>query len=235
MIKAKHSRSADLIFRFYIYRMFRRHFNSFNLIGSDPQINDQLPLIVTPNHSTWWDGFFLYFINSHFFQRKYYIMMLEDQLLNFPFFAKLGAFSIMQDNPKKIIETIDYSAKILSENRRSMLVMFPQGEMLPEFQRPIKAFGGIKKIIEKCEMEVNLLTLGVKVSLLKEQLPNVFYSFGKNKIVSIANIPDHNEIALELEENMSSIESSIISKDSGRVIFSGKSSVSRKYEKEVEK
>jgi len=235
MIKANHNRSADLIFRFYIYRMFRKHFNSFNLIGNDPKINDELPLIVTPNHSTWWDGFFLYFINKYFFQRKYYIMMLEDQLLNFPFFAKLGAFSIMQDNPKKIIEALSYSASILSENTRAMLVMFPQGEMLPEFQRPIKAFGGIKKIIERCQTEVNLLTLGVKVSLLKEQLPQVFYSFGENQIVGQGNLPNYEEIALRLEDNMSRIESSIIRKDLGNVILSGKSSVSRKYEREVGK
>ena len=58
MIPAKHNRQADYIFGIYIRRMFRKRFNSFNLIGSPPVIKKDLPLIITPDHSTWWDGFF---------------------------------------------------------------------------------------------------------------------------------------------------------------------------------
>ncbi len=230
MIEAQHNRYADYIFGKYIHRMFRRHFNSFNMIGIKPELHDELPLIVTPNHSTWWDGFFLYYINKYFFQRKYYIMMLEDQLLNFPFFAKLGAFSIMQNNPKKIIESINYSAKVLSENSKTMLVMFPQGRMLPDFQRPVKAFGGINKILEKCNGEVNMVTLGIKTCLLNEQLPHVFYKFGENYILDKNNIIDYEIIGKEIENNLNDIESSIINNDHGVEIFKGKTSVSKKYQ-----
>jgi 1-acyl-sn-glycerol-3-phosphate acyltransferase len=233
MIEANHSRYADTVFGIYIRRMFRKHFNSFNLIGDMPIIDNELPLIITPNHSTWWDGFFLYFINKYFYGRKYYIMMLEDQLRNFPFFAKLGAFSIVQKNPKKIIETLDYSARILSENKNSMLVMFPQGEMIPDFGRPIIAYGGIKKIIEKCDTDINLMTLGVKTCFLKEQLPHVIYSFGQNHICNSSNNINSDILAKELQDNLERIERSILNGENGEEIFHGKTSVSKKYEKEA--
>ena len=157
-------------------------------------------------------------------------MMLEDQLRNFPFFAKLGAFSIMQNNPKKILETINYSANILAREKNSILVMFPQGEMRPDFERPIKAFQGIRKIIEKYGSELNLLTLGIKTVFLKEELPHVFYRFGENHIVSKDNNIETDDLAAEIRENLDMIESSIIDGDTGKIIFSGKHSVSKKYQ-----
>ena len=39
-------------------------FMKFRCWGELPEIPDHLPLLLLPNHSTWWDGFFVYLLNK---------------------------------------------------------------------------------------------------------------------------------------------------------------------------
>ena len=64
MIKAQHNWSADKIFRIYIFRMLKKHFASVTLFGKLPESDPLLPTLLIPNHNTWWDGFFVYFLNE---------------------------------------------------------------------------------------------------------------------------------------------------------------------------
>ena len=76
MIKANPTRWAKFIFHIYVMRLLKRSFHSFNLIGNIPKSDPELPLLLIPNHSTWWDGFFVYLLNDQFLKRELYMMML---------------------------------------------------------------------------------------------------------------------------------------------------------------
>lgn len=224
MIEAKHRKWADLVFERYIKNLLRKHFYSFHLMGGMPVINESLPLIVNPNHSTWWDGFFVYLLNKLIFKRKFYILMLESRLEEYPFFAKLGAYSIDQNSPKKIAETINYSAGLLRNTKNIMLNFFPQGQLVPNRMRPLEYRAGLNKIIEKYGSEVNLLPLAMRIEYLEEQRGQVFFKFGKNSIASPENLPDMNQKASEMEQLLLSIDEDIFNGNSGDIILSGKRS-----------
>ena len=69
-----------------------------------PEFDKSKSLIVTPNHFSWWDGFFIYWTNKKLFNRKLYVLMLEEQLKRYWFFKKLGCYSIdLNDNRKMIV------------------------------------------------------------------------------------------------------------------------------------
>jgi 1-acyl-sn-glycerol-3-phosphate acyltransferase len=57
MIKANPTRWAKFIFHIYVMRLMKRQFHAFHLFGDLPQPDPDLPLLLIPNHSTWWDGF----------------------------------------------------------------------------------------------------------------------------------------------------------------------------------
>jgi hypothetical protein len=59
MIQAQHAAWADRIFHPYVTWLFKRHFHVVRLLGKIPETNPELPLLLLPNHSTWWDGFFV--------------------------------------------------------------------------------------------------------------------------------------------------------------------------------
>ena len=103
-------------------------------------------------------------------------MMLEDQLKKYSFFKNLGAFSINQQNPKSIIESINYASSIVSNS--SYLVTYPQGEIEPYEKRPLTVKEGLIKIIEKVNIETDLLPIVFKIHHSNERKPFLYVMMG---------------------------------------------------------
>jgi hypothetical protein len=186
MIKAQHAAWADRIFHPYVLRLFKRHFHAIRLLGAAPETRLDLPLLLLPNHSTWWDGFFVYLLNRRIFRRKIYLMMLENQLARYRFFARLGAYSINPQSVSGVKESLHYSCALLNEKimPKPMLCIFPQGELLPWGARPLIFKPGVEKILSGYGGEVNLLQLAIKTEFLNEQLPEAFLLFGENMVAN---------------------------------------------------
>lgn len=231
MIIAEHNYWAELVFKPYIYRLLKKNFHSINLIGDLPDIPQDLPLIFIPNHSTWWDGFYVYLLNKKFFARKFYIMILEEQLAKYKFFTKLGSFSISRESPKSIIESLKYSADLLRSNPYSVTTIFPQGELLPNFTRPLNFNRGIEKITRLYGKNVCFLPLSIRPEYLKEEKASVFFKFG-SPIIANSETKDLTEtLRTQVEQGLEEIATSILNSNEGSIIMHGKISVSDKSKK----
>lgn len=184
MIHANHTAWAARIFDPYVKWLCRRHFHALHILGKLPDCDASLPLLLLPNHSTWWDGFFIYLLNQKLFARKTYLMMLEAQLARYQFFSRLGAFSISLDSPGSVRQSLRYTVEILNQNivPRPLLCMFPQGELLPWEKRPLGFKRGVEVVLAAHGSAVNLLPLAIKVEFLQKQLPEAFFLFGENMI-----------------------------------------------------
>lgn len=176
MIRAEHKKWAHLVFDIYLNRIIRKDFQNFYLIGDIPEFDNQKGVIITPNHFSWWDGFFIYYIMKKFSSRDLYIMMLEDQLKKYSFFKKLGAFSINQQHPKSIIESINYASTLIRND--SYLVIYPQGEIEPYEKRPLTVKEGLNKIIEKTEIETDIIPVSFKIHHSNQRKPFLYAIFG---------------------------------------------------------
>ena len=177
MIRAQHRLWADIIFQPYLTWLFKRHFHEIQLLGTLPEIPDDLPLLLLPNHSTWWDGFFVYLLNKRIFRRTTYLMMLEKQLTKYKFFAKIGAYSIEPENRRSLIESLEYTVELLNQEM-SLVSVFPQGQLLPWHTRPIGYKRGVEWILRKYGNPVTVLPLAIRAEFLGEQRPSVFFLFG---------------------------------------------------------
>ena len=177
MIRAQHRLWADLIFQPYLTWLFKRHFHEIQLLGELPEIPDHLPLLLLPNHSTWWDGFFVYLLNKRIFHRTAYLMMLEAQLSKYKFFRKIGAYSIAPENRHGVVESLEYTVELLNREM-SLVSVFPQGQLLPWYTRPLGYKRGIEWILRKYGKPVTLLPLAIRAEFLGEKRPSVFFLFG---------------------------------------------------------
>jgi 1-acyl-sn-glycerol-3-phosphate acyltransferase len=190
MIKADHKKWARWLYDFYVPRILKSNFQHFYLTNEFPQISDEEGLIITPNHFSWWDGFFSDFTLSRFSNRKIYILMLEEQLKRYWFFQKIGAFSINPKNPKSIKTTFDYIIEVIGDPQ-NVLLFYPQGEIEDYVKRPLKVKEGLKTILNLTSVKVNLLPVAFKIKYGNTKKPDLLVRFGE-PITSIKVKEDFN-------------------------------------------
>lgn len=180
MIKARHIGWFEPIFRWYILRLLRKSFAGMYVFGEIPDQSLRLPVVLVPNHSTWWDGFLIYLLNLKIFRRPLYLMMTEEQLRRYRFFSWVGAYSIPLGSPRGIIESLRYTMGLLErrEEPTPLVCLFPQGELTSWFQRPLEYRRGLEWILARYSGGLTLLPLAIKAEFRAEQRPEVFFLFG---------------------------------------------------------
>jgi hypothetical protein len=232
MIEAKHKLWADKIFYPYVMWLFKRHFHAIHLLGEIPAPPADLPLLLLPNHSTWWDGFFAYLLNKKLFARIGYLMMLEEQLAKYRFFAKIGAYSVNPKLPKSVLASLHYSVSLLRQKPmpRPMLCIFPQGDLQPWDARPLNYKRGLEWLLQKYAQPVNILPLAIRVEFLGEQRPEVFFLFGKNYQLDFSAFPGLNWLE-ELEETLlNNLSIRIVQREAGQILLQGYRSVNEVFD-----
>lgn len=177
MFKAEHKKWAQIIFRWYIDKELKKNFTDFRLTNPFPEIPGERGLLITPNHISWWDGFFIEHLTRIKLNRKIHLMMLEEQLKRFWFFQKVGAFSIDPQNPNSIIESTGYTRSVLSD-KSNFVVIYPQGE-IEVFDKDPVIKKGILKIIEKTDSDITVLPIAFRIQYYNEKKPALLCRTGK--------------------------------------------------------
>lgn len=230
MIPAEHKIWADWIFQPYLNWLLKRHFYAIYLLNPVPPFDLQKSLLLLPNHSSWWDGFFIYLLNKKLLHRKAYLMMLEEQLKQNRFFRFLGAYSIKSDTFKDVKDSIQYSINLLNRKEEPSLVcLFPQGELQRWHTRPIVFKRGLEFILKRIKTEINLCFLGIRIEFLGEQRPEVFMQFSSIKEVNNTchySIPGFES---EFDSLLDQLEKKIVNGEKGQMIFQGQKSVNERF------
>lgn len=234
MIKAQHKKWAQFVFKPYILRLIRKHFNGLYLIEEFPPVDPDIPIILMPNHSTWWDGFFVYVLNNLTYRRPLYVMMLEEQLRKYSFFSKVGAYSIRPGHPASVLETMKYSRDILHtvKNPAPMVCLFPQGEMTPASARPIRFQTGFEWLLKQTKVKIMPLLLAMRVEYLEQQQPEVFFQLESLKYNNSLNKENYE---LQLSRTLDEMLQKIVAGKKGKLILAGRKSVNQIWDNFIKK
>jgi chlorobactene lauroyltransferase len=185
MLTAKKSLGFEKIFAIYCSNLFKRRFHDFKVSGLDFLQNrdKNIPTIIYCNHSSWWDGFAAFQISNKL-KTDSFIMMEEKQLKNLRLFRKLGAFSVIRENPREAVRSIKYAADLLKEEQDRILWLFPQGKIQPNDLRPIKFYNGISRIIEKAEKCLTF-SMAIRYEFLGEYKPQIFVKITESELINV--------------------------------------------------
>ncbi len=167
MIRARHKPFYVWLFNQYTRIMLKRHFHEI-IINSDVSLR-KIPTVIVANHFSWWDGFFVVYINYRFFQKKFYVMMLEEQLKKHRILSKAGAFSVNKKK-KSILESIEYCISLL-DKPENLLLFYPQGEIQSSYNFPLKFEKGLLKILDGTNKEFQLIFLVVLTDYFSNRRP----------------------------------------------------------------
>lgn len=203
MLEAKKNFLFEKIFVSYNRVLLKRRFHLIKISGLKylENKNPDLPLIIYANHSSWWDGLVMLEVLSDF-KFENYVMMEEKQLRHLRFFRRLGAFSVVRENPREAIKSIEYAVKILSEKTNRTLLIFPQGEILPNDIRPIIFFNGLTKIIEQTG-NCLVCPAAIRYEFLGNFKPEIFIAIGEPKIFNFAGKSVRKESTRTLKKSLS--------------------------------
>ncbi len=212
MIKSDHEKWAEIIFQFYSKRIVKKTFGHFRIVNKIPEIPANKSLIITPNHFSWWDGFFIYLLSKKIIDRKMHIMMLESSLKKYWFFKKVGAYSINPDSASSIIQTFEYSRKIIAD-KNNFIVTYPQGKIEDFETRPLTLRPGLQNLVKPLISHTVILPVAFKIQYFNERQPQIFCRFG-DIIESEHIVSDYNFFVKEFTKNIDQL-----SKDSVNSLF----------------
>lgn len=204
MIKAERKKWALLVFDFYLERLLKKYFMDFRLVNSFPEISPERSLVVAPNHFSWWDGFFVYFLLKKKTNKKIFIMMLENQLRRYWFFQKIGCFSTNPANKQSTVATLRYTLELL-ENPDNCVVIFPQGEIEPFEKTSLNYNEGIEFLARYSSKEFDILPVANKIFYSNEKLP--FILTRTDKLIQSSEIKNDKEVLSErFNENINQLK-----------------------------
>lgn len=194
MIKADHKYWARLLYNFYVSRLLKSNFQNFYLTNEFPSIPKSEGLIITPNHFSWWDGFFIDYLLQQLSDRKIHLLMLEEQLRRYWFFQKVGAFSINPNNPVSMKVTFNYIVEIIGSSK-NVLLFYPQGEIEDYVKRPLKVKEGLKSVLNMSNHNVKILSIAFKIKHGNTKKPDVLVRFGN--LLSSADVKNNFNLFIE--------------------------------------
>jgi len=178
MIPADHKTWARWIFNPYSRRLLKKHFTGFYRANDYPPVTEGRPLLILPNHISWWDGFFIDFVCRQFITRKPFLMMLEEQLRRYWFFQKVGAYSINPHLPRGIMEAARYTQDVLKDPNH-FVIIYPQGEIEPFEKRPLTLKRGLQLFIKETPA-AQVLPVGFRIQYYNQKHPAVIVRFGES-------------------------------------------------------
>ncbi|MBN1541738.1 lysophospholipid acyltransferase family protein [candidate division KSB1 bacterium] len=231
MIEARSSKWADALFWFYLHRLLQRHFYAVWLIQTELDLHDDLPVVLLPNHHTWWDGFFVYLLNRAVIQRPLYLMMLEEQLRKNPFFARVGAYSIDPHTPGGIRRSIDYTLSLLEFN--PLICLFPQGELTPSVQSEIQYRPGIGALTRRSDKPLQVVQLALRTLFLEQQRPEIFMLMGAPIQVESGQQPDLVQLQQKHRELLDGLDRSIAENEPKRLLLQGRRSINDRHRRRM--
>jgi len=210
MIKPIKSKKTEKLLKGFLHYQFRKHFYRIYL---DDQLIHKIdgPKIYTINHSNWWDGLLIFYLNQKIFRNDSYAMMSKKGIQDFPFFSKIGAFAVDPDSPKDLIRSLQFSQSLLSEGKSVWI--FPQGAEEHLEKRPFTYMNGPAYLLQKNE-DVQLIPIAAYYTFRHDQRPELFIRVGKEIDRSLLNGLNRKEITSYLrishEELLTSVRNDVI-------------------------
>jgi 1-acyl-sn-glycerol-3-phosphate acyltransferase len=170
IIKARHHFIIYPFFKLYAVYKIRKHFHEVFISGEFREKG--LPVLLISNHISWWDGFWAMYLNLKLLHRKFHFMMLEDQLKKYSFFINSGGYSVRKGS-RSVIESIDYTVKILSD-KRNLVLLFPQGTISSLYEQHIKFERGLERIMKEVQGRVQVIFMANLVEYFSQEKPSLY-------------------------------------------------------------
>lgn len=189
MIKAKHHVIIYPLFQWLTRLLLKRNFHSVAIEGEFK--DNGHAVFVIANHISWWDGFWIMYLNLKVIRRRVHFMMLEEQLKKHWYFQYTGGYSIKKKT-RDIMESLNYTIEILN-HKENMVFMFPQGRIQSLYNDAMEFEKGVERILKNTLPDTQVLFVANMVDYFSDPKPNLFIYLKTTPAKILAKFPVEQE------------------------------------------
>ena len=176
-IPTKESQLLISFFYRYIEFLLKLRFCSVNVI-QEYTPSKEARTVYFLNHNYWWDGLLPLYLSKKYFNQNTRAMMEYAQMRRYPFFSRIGAFSIDPTSPKSSIKTLRYALKFLTK-KKSCLYIYPEGKIVPVTEKTSAFQNGLSWIYQHTE-GVDFVPIGIYIDHSKFNKPELNIYIGNS-------------------------------------------------------
>lgn len=176
----------DWYTRFLIWRRFKKVFINQKYFPSSHS-----KTVYFINHNYWWDGLLPLYLNRKLFKQKARAIMEDKQMRQYPFFSKIGAFSIDLKNPRSSIKSLRYALGSM-ERDNACLFIYPEGKLNPVSDSKPEFKEGLSWLYKKIK-EVDFVPIAFYIDHSKGNKPDLY--------ISIGNVVNHDSLMVHDDLN----------------------------------
>ena len=192
MLTSKHHWFVYPFFKWYSKYMISKHFHETHTLG-DTSIQSDSSVFLLSNHTSWWDGFWVLYLNQLRIKKRFHFMMLESQLRKYKMFNYAGGFSVAKKQ-RSVLESLRY-AQTLLQNPENLVLMFPQGA-IQSMHIPYISFGkGVERILSHTQKHVQVVFLVTIVDFFSQKKPSLYLYYTEY------TLSDMSSLAIETKYN----------------------------------
>ncbi|KIL47968.1 lysophospholipid acyltransferase family protein [Jeotgalibacillus campisalis] len=169
----KSPRSEKLLVNFLHFQL-KKHFYRIYLDDCRGQLSPG-PKLYTMNHSSWWDGLLIFYLNKEVLKENAYAMMSKKGLEDFKFFGRIGAFGVDPASPKDLLRSLALAGTLL-EDKNSVWI-FPQGKEEHIEKRPFTYMNGPAYLHDKAN-HISIIPVASYYTFRHDQRPELFIRIG---------------------------------------------------------
>jgi hypothetical protein len=153
------------------------------------------------NHNYWWDGLLPLYLNKKYFGQKARALMEDVQMRKYPFFSRIGAFSIDLTNPKSSIHSLRYALKSM-EREKACLFIYPEGKIVPVTEKTSEFKNGLSWIYQNSE-DLDFVPIGIYIDYSGSNKPELNIYIGE--LTKPDNTMSRNDLTLYFKEKVDSV------------------------------
>ncbi len=228
MFTARHRPWAETLFPLYLTGLLRRHFHALRLLGEAPCPPPDLPLLLVPNHGSWWDGLFVYELNRRLLARRLHLMVLEEHIARFGFFRRLGAFSILPGFRREVAACLDYAASVLADPA-NVLGLFPQGRIHHPCFRPLGFQRGVERVLSRHGAPVAILPLAMRCEFYDNQRPEALFLFDRPLLAGPGGFPGAGWLEQRVAALLEELGRAAVEMRPGRLLLEGRAQAGQRW------
>lgn len=207
-LPARESRLFITVFDLYCRWLFWRRFDSVR-VKTEYKPADGQKTIYYLNHSSWWDGLIPFLLNEKYFHQNARGMMEDTQLNRYPFFRRMGVFSINLSSARSSMQSLRYAIRSM-DRPNAALYIYPQGRIVPFSTDGLEFKKGIGWMAKKMP-QIDLVPVGIYIHTKESDKPRLEINVGSN--VSVSRNKPTNDINRRLEDELSNLLQRMIKAD----------------------
>ena len=166
-------RKNTIIYKFfswYISFIIGKDFAAFKY--DQVAIEKDASILVLANHFSWWDGFFIFYLNKLHFNKNFHVLVNAENYNKVTFLKYLGAFAA-ENRGKDVLETLSYAGKLLDDPKNLVLV-FPQGKLHSNHLKTISFEKGVMQMIKSSKKKINVVFACALIDYFAKRKPTVY-------------------------------------------------------------